>query len=98
VARYLGYQDFNPLDSKFKATADVGAIFEVKWTKYDAGSLIIYDSDRNCDIAILVTGRSPDYVKSRVGFPLQWQKINAGGVWISRPTGSSNITCIQSRT
>ena len=62
VAKYFGIQDFNPRASRFKRTADVGSIIEVKWTKYDAGSLIIYDSDRNTDIAILVAGKSPNYV------------------------------------
>ena len=62
VAKYFGIQDFNPRASRFKRTADVGSIIEVKWTKYDSGSLIIYDSDRNTDIAILVTGKSPNYV------------------------------------
>jgi hypothetical protein len=62
VARYFGIQDFTARDSRFKRTADVGSIIEVKWTKYDSGSLIIYDTDRNTDIAILVTGKSPNYV------------------------------------
>jgi len=61
VAKYFGIADFNARASRFKRTADVGSIIEVKWTKYDAGSLIIYDSDRNTDIAILVTGKSPNY-------------------------------------
>lgn len=61
VAKYFGISDFDPRKSRFKRTADVGSIIEVKWTKYDAGSLIIYDTDRNTDIAILVTGKSPVY-------------------------------------
>jgi len=89
VARYLGYEDFNPLDSKFKATADVGAIFEVKWTKYDAGSLIIYDSDRNCDIAILVTGRSPNYVIKgwipvAVAKDKRWRRVDQPTYWVEQ--------------
>jgi hypothetical protein len=62
VAKYFGLTNFDPADSQFKKTADVGSRIEVKWTKYDSGSLIIYDSDRNTDIAILVTGKSPNYV------------------------------------
>jgi hypothetical protein len=62
VARYFGIADFTARDSRFKRTADVGSIIEVKWTKYDSGSLIIYDTDRSTDIAILVTGKSPNYV------------------------------------
>jgi hypothetical protein len=34
---------------------------EVKWTKYDNGSLIINKTDRDQDVAVLVTGRSPVY-------------------------------------
>lgn len=62
VAQYFGIQDFSASESRFKRTADVGSIIEVKWTKYDSGSLIIYDTDRTTDIAILVTGKSPNYV------------------------------------
>jgi hypothetical protein len=47
--------------SRFKLTADVGAAIEVKWTHYDGGSLIIYESDRNHDVAVLVVGKSPKY-------------------------------------
>jgi hypothetical protein len=61
VAKYFGITNFDPADSQFKKTADVGSRIEVKWTKYDAGALIIGDSDRNTDIAVLVTGRSPSF-------------------------------------
>ena len=61
VARYLGYKDFEPTINTFKNEADVGSQFEVKWTKYANGAMIIYDNDRNSDIAILVTGKSPNY-------------------------------------
>jgi hypothetical protein len=61
VARYLGYVDFDPRASQFKKTADVGSFIEVKWTRYDNGQLIIYESDRTTDVAILVTGTSPNY-------------------------------------
>ena len=60
VARYLGFKDFVPTLT-FKDQADVGSKFEVKWTKYANGAMIIGDSDRNTDIAILVTGKSPHY-------------------------------------
>lgn len=62
VARYFGIKDFDPANSQFKKTADVGSRIEVKWTKYEAGALIIGDSDRNTDIAVLVTGTSPTYL------------------------------------
>jgi hypothetical protein len=44
-----------------KKKADVGDKFEVKWTKYITGQLIVYEYDRTSDIAILVTGQSPHY-------------------------------------
>ena len=61
VARYLGYVDFDPRASSFKETADVGSNIEVRWTRYDTGSLIVYENDRVTDVAVLVTGRSPNY-------------------------------------
>ena len=61
VARYLGYMNFDPRASQFKKTADVGSFIEVKWTRYENGQLIIYESDRTTDVAILVTGTSPSY-------------------------------------
>jgi hypothetical protein len=61
VAKYFEIKDFDPRNSRFKETADVGSRIEVKWTKYDMGSLIIYETDRNSDIAVLVTGKSPSY-------------------------------------
>jgi len=61
VARYLGYMNFDPRASQFKRTADVGSFIEVKWTRYENGQLIINESDRSTDVAILVTGTSPSY-------------------------------------
>ena len=61
VAKYFGMIGFDPAMSRFKLTADVGAAIEVKWTHYDGGSLIIYESDRNHDVAVLVVGKSPKY-------------------------------------
>ena len=61
VAKYFGMIGFDPAMSKFKQTADVGAAIEVKWTSYDSGSLIIYESDRNSDVAVLVVGKCPKY-------------------------------------
>jgi hypothetical protein len=34
----------------------------VKWTRYESGHLIIYPPDRKTDVAVLVTGKHPDYV------------------------------------
>jgi hypothetical protein len=60
VAKYLGLP-FNPYEQKGKHKADVGSHFEVRWTKYVAGQLIIHEYDRTDDVAILVTGESPHY-------------------------------------
>lgn len=61
VAKYFGLIGFDPSMSKFKSTADVGSAIEVKWTRYDGGSLIVYDGDRNSDVAVLVVGKCPKY-------------------------------------
>jgi len=63
VAKYYGLP-FEPAEANnhFKNKADVGNALEVKWTKYPDGSLIIYESDRKTDIAVLVVGKSPSYV------------------------------------
>lgn len=61
VAQFFGLKDFKPTLNTFKTVADVGGRLEVKWTKYDNGSLIINKTDRDEDVAILVTGRSPVY-------------------------------------
>ncbi len=63
VAKYYDLP-FDPAkaNNHFKNKADVGNALEVKWTKYIDGSLIIYESDRKTDIAVLVVGKSPTYV------------------------------------
>jgi hypothetical protein len=60
VAKYLELP-FDPFEQKGKRKADVGANFEVRWTKYDGGQLIVHEYDRPNDVAILVTGKSPRY-------------------------------------
>ena len=60
VADFLGIE-YTPDFAKYKDRADVGSQFEVKWTKHSEGQLIIYESDRNTDIAILITGHSPTF-------------------------------------
>lgn len=59
VAKYLGY-DFNPFNENYKHKADVGDKFEVKHTE-TGFHLIIYPNDRITDVAILVTGKSPEF-------------------------------------
>ena len=61
VAKFLAISDFEPTINTFKREADVGSRIEVKWTKWQDGHMIIHQSDRNTDIAILVVGKSPEY-------------------------------------
>jgi len=60
VARYFGL-DYDMSDNKGKIRADVARGIEVKWTSYIGGNLIVYPSDRDDDVAVLVVGKSPDY-------------------------------------
>ena len=65
VAQYFGLRNFEPTINTFKNQADVdlpNARLEVKYTKYTNGSLIINKTDRDQDVAVLVTGKSPCYV------------------------------------
>lgn len=89
VAKYFGLKDFDPADSQFKKTADVGSRIEVKWTKYDAGALIIGDSDRNSDIAVLVTGTSPTYsIKGWIPVSIaknqRWRRRDQPTFWVDQ--------------
>jgi len=61
VAVYFGIPNFEPTVNTFKMKADVGRSVEIKWTRYQHGHLIIKPSDRDEDVAILVTGASPHY-------------------------------------
>lgn len=61
VSRALSYP-YDPFKDTFKTEADVGKNLEIKWTDYDEGHLIVYPTDRNTDIAILVTNKHPHYV------------------------------------
>lgn len=60
VARELGIEYDLNYDG-FKQFADVGTNIEVRWTRWNLGHLIVYPTDREGDIAILVCGRSPNY-------------------------------------
>jgi hypothetical protein len=61
VAQYFGIKGFKPTLNTFKNEADVMARLEVKHTKHNAGHLIINSTDRDDDVAMLVTGQSPVY-------------------------------------
>ena len=73
VAMYFGVRNFLPTVNTFKTIADIGPKVEVKWTKYDMGHLIIGESDRPDDVAVLVTGRSPVYFIAG-WMPISWAK------------------------
>jgi hypothetical protein len=60
VARELGI-DYDLNYDGFKQFADVGSNIEVRWTRWNVGHLIVYPTDRDDDIAILVCGKSPTY-------------------------------------
>ena len=60
VAKRLGYE-YQPGKTLGKTTADVGEHIEVKWSANPASNLWIQESDRqDRDIAVLVTGNSPN--------------------------------------
>ena len=61
VAKFMGLNNFKPLNGSFKDVADVGENLEVKHTYKDNGNLIISSIDRDDDLAILVTGRMPTF-------------------------------------
>ena len=73
VAMYFNVRNFVPTVNTFKNEADIGSKVEVKWTKYDNGHLIIGNTERDQDVAVLVTGRSPVYLIAG-WFPVQWAK------------------------
>jgi hypothetical protein len=60
VAKALGLADFMPTIDSFKHHADIGRSFEVKWTKWESGHLIVANHDRPDDIAILCVGVAPE--------------------------------------
>lgn len=60
VARYFGLA-YDIEDNKGKRQADVGSGLEVRNTAYANGALIVYDYDRDEDVAVLVVGKSPVY-------------------------------------
>jgi hypothetical protein len=93
VAEYMGIKNFIPTVDTFTEQADVtiGNLgFEVKWTRYINGHLIIHrDYNRLQDVAILVVGRSPVYQLAG-WIPVLWAKkpkyYNAadGNFWVSQ--------------
>lgn len=89
VARYFGNHDFEPTINTFKSQADVGSRLEVKWTKYDNGALIIGETDRNTDIAVLVTGKSPVYeirgwIPVKIAKDQRWKRRDNPTFWVEQ--------------
>ena len=87
VAQYFGIKDFKPTINTFKNEADVAKRLEVKWTKHVNGHLIINETDRDEDVAILVTGRSPVYtligwIPVRIARLGPWMNEEQGNYWI----------------
>lgn len=89
VAQYFGIKNFEPTSGTFKNAADVGSSIEVKHTSYKNGHLIIKDSDRNQDIAVLVVGKSPDYwivgwIPVSVAKRDKYRHEKSGSWWVSQ--------------
>ena len=93
VAQYMGIRNFIPTVNTFHDEPDIqlGNLgFEVKWTPYINGHLIIHkDYPRLSDVAILCVNRSPVY--QIIGWmPVLWAKkpkyYNAadGNFWVSQ--------------
>jgi len=61
AAKALGVNDFDPLLSKWKETADIGRNIEVRWSHWESAHAICKPTDRDDDLILLVTGRSPTY-------------------------------------
>jgi hypothetical protein len=59
AAKYFEIPNFKLTINTFKRVADVGSRIEIKHTVWKEGHLIIRERDRNEDIAVLVTGKSP---------------------------------------
>lgn len=86
VAQYFGLKDFKPTLNTFKGEADVGSRLEVKWTKYDNGSLIINKTDRDNDVAVLVTGRSLS-ITWLDGYRSKWLDSRSSTIEVRATTG-----------
>jgi len=61
AAKYFGIPNFKLTINTFKHVADVGDRIEIKHTVWKGGHLIVRERDRDDDIAVLVTGKSPTY-------------------------------------
>ena len=96
AAKYFQIPNFKLTINTFKSVADVGKRIEIKHSVWKQGHLIIRERDRNEDIAVLVTGKSPNL------FIVGWLPVSVaksdrfkhkdGSWWISqinlRPMGN----------
>ena len=88
VAQYFGIRNFRATLNTYKGQADVGSRIEVKWTKYENGSLIVNATDRAQDVAILVTGHNPYRLAGWIPIAMarQPRHLNAkqGNFWVTQ--------------
>jgi hypothetical protein len=61
AAKVLGVANFDASMSKWKQSADVGRNIEVRWSQWESAHAICKPTDREDDLILLVTGRSPEY-------------------------------------
>lgn len=77
-------------DHRGKHQADVGTKFEVKWTRWTDGHLIVAPQDRDRDIAILVTGSCPTYeikgwMPVKMAKQAKFKASHDTSYWVSQP-------------
>jgi hypothetical protein len=83
AAKFLQVTDFQPTLNGFKRVADIGSRIEIKNTKWLDGHLVVHQSDRIDDVAILVVGKSPTYFL--VGWiPIKHAKVDQHWVQAER--------------
>ena len=81
--------DYNVRECKGKRFADVGNNLEIRHSKHDFGSLIIYPNDRDEDVAILVVGKSPTYriagwIPIKMARRPRYKKAGQESWWVSQ--------------
>jgi hypothetical protein len=93
VARELGI-DYDLNYDGFKQFADVGSNIEVRWTRWNVGHLIVYPTDRDDDIAILVCGKSLQIIGSLAGSRSRSHALIVTSIHHKIRGGSINIISI----
>ena len=72
AAKWLNVPNFRLTVDTYKNEPDIWPNWEVKHTEYAGGHLIILESDRNTDRAVLVTGTNPFTIRGWL--PVQYCK------------------------